>query len=240
MLASLKKRLRRGLRARNGRARTLENSAGNSTRDHTDPAADSVKDATPAAVQNREALLHGRARKRWNATIQPQSKEFKDVVNMFGEKLSDPKQTIRKILDEHFTAHERDLVVPADKTRNKALARIQKRNRLRYETLLKSPRFASRKGNAGSLKVKLAMLWFGMPVAPLSLGFGESGDSGLDSDSDGDTTAMPPNIQAFMCKERNEKSLRFLNSYGMRHFGTDDLRGKQPFTHPVVLTDHVD
>lgn len=173
--------------------------------------------------QLREVLLRTSPHHRWNAAIKPRGKTFKAIVAIFEEKLEEGNTPVQNILDNYFTKHEIDLMVPANKRRNRALARIQRRNRVRYKMLLRSQRFAPWANQATTLKLKLAMLWFGLPVAPIE--FDPEDESGSGSDT-GDDIAEAKTDARREERAKHENSLRFLNSYGQRYFGRDQLRSE--------------
>lgn len=173
-----------------------------------------------AEYHRREALFRTPAPRRWNATIRPDSQAFREIVGIFGEKLQ--TSSVQDILEQSFTRHERDLVVPVDKRRNASLARMQRRNRARYRMLMRSRRFSDWAGQAGSLEFKLAMLWFGLPVAPIGFGLDDEAGSGSDT---ADDKAEKETDRRREEAVRNENTLKFLNRYGKRQFGVDSLRG---------------
>lgn len=174
---------------------------------------------TPRIV-NLDAYLRTPAPRRWNAAIKPRSRAFRDVVETFQEQLTE--SSIEEILQEYFTRHERDLLIPADRRRNRALARIQRLNRVRCRMLLQSQRFSTWAGIADSLELKLAMLWYGLPVAPIEFDPEEEFETGSDTDDD---VARAETEKRAAAADRKKNSLRFLNSYGQRHFGRDHVRG---------------
>jgi hypothetical protein len=144
-------------------------------------------------------------------------------VRIFEEKLNDPKATVQDVLEEYFTKHERNLLIPADKRRNRVLAKIQRRNRVRYRMLLRSQRFSAWAGHAKDLHLKLAMLWFGLPVAPIEFSGADELESGSDTSQD---IAEAETDERREEAATNEKTLRFLNEYGERHFGMALVRRK--------------
>jgi hypothetical protein len=176
-----------------------------------------------AGKHRRKALLRTEPRQRWNASVKPRGQAFKEIVSIFEEKLAEPETTVQNILDEYFTRHERELVIPADKRRNRALAKIQRRNRARYRILMRSQRFAPWADQATTLKLKLAMLWFGLPVAPIEFDWEDELASGSDTADDIAEIETDKNREK---AAKDENRLRFLNSYGQRHFGRDHLRSK--------------
>src|SRR5206468_2178257 len=101
-------------------------------------------------------------------------------------------------LYKEFSPHERSLLIPVDKGRNPALAKIQKANAKTYEALLKSKRFqgwrevrdegdegdeealaegSQWKDDDDDFALKLTMCWFGLPVEPLRLKYWKNWDN---------------------------------------------------------------
>jgi hypothetical protein len=173
-------------------------------------------------LRQRELRLRESAEKRWNAAIDPRGKEFGDKVAMFKEMLANPKGTIQGILDEFFTHHEQSLLVPAQRSLNRMLAKIQRMNSNRYRAMMKLERYSMWADKADRMEVVLTMLWFGLPVPPLSFGRPCYYDSGNDTD---DEEAEAEREKVRQEGAKTENSLRFLNSYSQRHFGRDNLRG---------------
>jgi len=187
--------------------------------DEMDPivaAAEEQQRAVQEALRT-EALARDAAPKRWNAAIDPSSDPFKAKHKEFRTALRDPAKTPYGIINSCFTAHEKAMLIPVDRRSNPALYKIQADNRVRYQALLKSDRFIRWAARA-DLAFKFTLMHYGLPVAPMNVGFEQDlSDWEEDSDEDG-------------ALQQNDRPpggyLRFLNSYGVRHFGQRSLRGK--------------
>ncbi|KAB5584974.1 hypothetical protein GE09DRAFT_10506 [Coniochaeta sp. 2T2.1] len=187
----------------------------------TDTESDNAVRKEAAAVHDREMRLQKIARRRWNAAIKPRSPRFQKTLTMFREKLKG--SSIEAVLDQFFTRHEQDLLIPADKRRNPALAWIQRNNRDRYRRLMRSPRFAIVQGYEATLELKLTMLYFGLPVSCIQI------DPVDEFDCDTDTADDEAEVETEKRREeaaKKQNKLRWLNAYGNRHLGRDNLRSK--------------
>jgi hypothetical protein len=159
--------------------------------------------------------------------IDPSSSEFYNVFNWLTTRSEEELISVQDVLDEHFTPHEHSLLTPANPRTDRALSQIQRLNRVRYFALMETERFKEWRDEAGNLVFKLTMLWFGLPVAPVD-------DLPADSEDEGweETVGEEDGLEA-VGQYKHDKSyqpvgepLRFLNSYGVRYFGDDSLRGK--------------
>lgn len=161
-----------------------------------------------------------RSRERWNFAISASDPEFLEVEADFASALTlaSSKESVQSVLDKHFTAFEKKLITPVDKRRHPQLYKIQRLNRKRYLLLLRSPRFADRKATT-SLPFKLTLLYYGLPVAPMGIGFKDrvEEDIRLDSTVDQDSPDEEP-------VKEEMRPLRFLNAYQNRMWGVDSLR----------------
>ena len=171
---------------------------------------------------DREAKAQEGAPTRWNAAIDFSSAEFKAKYDEFSAAVRDPNKTVRDVLEENFTAHERAILYPVEKSTNRALYSIQIDNRSRYKALLQSERFQGWAGET-DLPFKLTLVHYGLPVAPMTVDFKQRFTI-LDDDTDQDDEDP---------KEPNGGSLkghlRFLNNFNVRHFGKDNsLRNPDP------------
>lgn len=179
------------------------------------------------AARDRETKARKDAPMRWDAAVDPSSDAFRAKYREFGAALRDPIKTTDGIINACFTAHEKAMLIPADNRRNPALHRIQSDNRARYQALLKSERFKKWAPRAG-LAFKFTLVYYGLPVAPMTIGFEhsfldwESGSDDDDDDEDPNQDGRPPGGY-----------LRFLNSYGVRHFGQCSLRGRSTNSRPL-------
>lgn len=152
----------------------------------------------------------------------PQRRPGKEIwdeqVKIFADALKDPTRTMDSILSEYFLEFEQQLLAPIiDQKRNPALALLQRENGKRSKELLQSDRF-TRVGVDGRpqgltaldpLANKLAMAYFGMPVAPLILLPALKGTESSDDESDDGGGLLM----------LSERPLRFLNSYNTRVYG---------------------
>ncbi|KAK3321846.1 hypothetical protein B0H66DRAFT_638371 [Apodospora peruviana] len=112
--------------------------------------------------------------------------------------------TIDGILNKAFSPFERELLGPAQKSRNPALVEIQAQNKKSYSALL------------NDLAFKLTLAYFGLPVAPMTIdfqqqwvGYGEVDDV---DEHDLDLDEPPGGY------------LHFLNDYHERMSGKNDFR----------------
>lgn len=176
---------------------------------------------------------------RYNPAINPSTPHFTTIHTAFNHLLHDPSETVASILSAYFTAHEQELLRPCPPPpprrrrrqhtnrggggggSNGALAAIQEENRWRYDELLRTERFAGWRGRA-DLGFKLALVWFGLPVAPMAaVGGAEVGSeedrsgSGSEGGSEGEG------------EDGHDGVLRFLNGYTERGYGKDvGVRGE--------------
>ncbi|KAL7620117.1 hypothetical protein AAE478_009109 [Parahypoxylon ruwenzoriense] len=101
---------------------------------------------------------------RANPFINKDHPEFLRIEDYFMRLLRKSKYTIEEILENTFDPYEIQLFEPADPPSE--LATQQKENALRYQRILET-RF---KGHPPSLQLKMAFLYFGLPVAPMKPG----------------------------------------------------------------------
>jgi hypothetical protein len=174
-------------------------------------------------IRKREAVIAQERPKQRNGRIDPNSDDFDDLVKHFTKRIGE--QSVQEVIDEHFTPHERDLIVPSKSS--KALREIQRHNRVKYSELMKTARFAKWRQEAGRMEVKLAVLWFGLPVAQTDYQPGDSEAEGWDSESEEDEDVeIVGRYKHLKSDQPVGEPLKFLNSYAMRYFGDDSLRGK--------------
>ncbi|KAK4445561.1 hypothetical protein QBC34DRAFT_332929 [Podospora aff. communis PSN243] len=178
----------------------------------------------------RDKKLTSSAPSRWNPTIDPSSKEFAARVASFREVLTatDGRAgSLNEVLTRVFSPHERSLLIPADRERNSVLADIQKRNAKSYSALVRSDRFKKwMKQGGDQLAFKLAMLWYGLPVAPLRLNYWRGWPAYKDAASDDET-----DTEEWMKGDETEPEvgrLRFLNGYHGRMYEWDGVRDADP------------
>lgn len=100
--------------------------------------------------------------KRARVNIQPKDPEFIETEKYFAKLLADESFTIDRILKDHFTPHEIDKFIP---TNRDPMATWQREDAVCYNELLKT-RF---KGGTPTLAFKIAMLYYGLPAAPMKM-----------------------------------------------------------------------
>ncbi|KAF4812213.1 Protein piccolo [Colletotrichum tropicale] len=148
--------------------------------------------------------------KRYNPLIKPTDAAWKEVEYTFRRMLDRPTLTIKQVLDDHFTPHERKLFLPAVEPRS--LRECQEDSTRRYRALL-AGRF---KGHFPSLATKFAMLYFGLPVEPALSQFAQLSKPSFEIDDWQqlhEAEVSPP--------------LHFLTAHDRRNFGYDHLRGTE-------------
>ncbi|KAH9908845.1 hypothetical protein F4778DRAFT_199946 [Xylariomycetidae sp. FL2044] len=101
---------------------------------------------------------------RVNPLIDPTHPDFIEMEKYFLAKLRDPKLNIDTILKSAFTDHEIALFTPASTPA--MLAEWQADDTTRYHNILQT----TFKGHVPSLQLKMAFLWFGLPVEPMRPG----------------------------------------------------------------------
>ena len=118
--------------------------------------------------------------------------------------------------------------MPADPRKEPDLHAMQENNRTRYDALMRRPdpetpgdrggRFASR---SNSLRLKLTMLWFGLPVEPLAMDVRRERAEmwARPDEAPSESEASDEEIDA-------EGPLRFLNAYEGRTWGKDVQRSE--------------
>lgn len=145
------------------------------------------------------------AAKRVNPTVTPHGRDWRRMHFTFAELYKSDK-TLQKILSEHFTYHEARMLTASDRADIKSL---QDANTERYNTLLEG-RFRGVERDPVS---KLTMVYFGLPVEPLTSPLEELvNEFGLDQ----------PNVPMYNV----QPPLHFLSAHQARNWGKDKLRGK--------------
>ncbi|KAI1800326.1 hypothetical protein F4811DRAFT_539616 [Daldinia bambusicola] len=104
---------------------------------------------------------------RANPLIDRNHPNFMRVERYFFTLLRNTNLTIQEILQNTFEPHEICLIEPV--SHPPELVRLQKRNSIRYQQILET-RF---RGHAPTLQLKLALLYFGLPVAPMKPGMAQ-------------------------------------------------------------------
>lgn len=158
--------------------------------------------------------------KRYNPLIKPTDAAWKEVEYTFRRMLDRPTVTIKQVLDNHFTPHERKLFLPAVEPRS--LRECQEDSTRRYRALL-AGRF---KGHFPSLATKFAMLYFGLPVEPALSQFAQLSKPSFEIDDWEqlhEAEVSPP--------------LHFLTAHDRRNFGYDHLRGSGLYPKILQVSD---
>ncbi|KAI1463253.1 uncharacterized protein F4812DRAFT_255262 [Daldinia caldariorum] len=104
---------------------------------------------------------------RANPLVTRDHPNFMRIERYFFTLLRNTNLTIQEILQNTFEPHEICLIEPV--SHPPELVRLQKRNSLRYQQILET-RF---QGHAPTLQLKLALLYFGLPVAPMKPGMSQ-------------------------------------------------------------------
>jgi hypothetical protein len=112
----------------------------------------------PLAKSYQKVPFHVRV----NCDITPANPDFVLVEQYFSRQLRNERLTMKDILEGHFTATEIEQFVPSTKD---SIAEIQQHNTLHYQKLLAT----TFKDKLPTLECKMAMLYFGLPVAPMKL-----------------------------------------------------------------------
>ncbi|KAI1372365.1 hypothetical protein F4677DRAFT_266431 [Hypoxylon crocopeplum] len=146
---------------------------------------------------------------RANPFVDKGHPDFLRMEKYFLSLLRNTSLTISQILDKTFEPHEIRLFEPAN--RPPELVKLQKDNAIRYHKLLQT-RF---KDHVPSLQLKMAFLYFGLPVAPMKPG-GSQDHLLMDLDVDEDTITFETD------------PLKFLDYYEERSYGDPDKRVFEP------------
>jgi hypothetical protein len=143
----------------------------------------------------------------FNMDIRQQDEDWIKKRKFFVDELKVPHKTIMNILDETFTnTQQLYLIPPWDE--GGTILKIQREHTKKYKEAL-GPTGTFR-GVPDNLATKLTMLFFGLPIEPLTENnitmSGEEGDITCEPDKEPD----PPMVQRIMYAE---KPLEFLDSY---------------------------
>ncbi|RYP82588.1 hypothetical protein DL770_005553 [Monosporascus sp. CRB-9-2] len=139
-------------------------------------------------------------RERVNPLIKPTDHAFIEREGYFEGLLRSVYLTIEDILEANFEEHEIALFTPASGPPD--IVKSQKEHSIRYQRLLDTVF----KGKVPSLATKMAILWFGLPIAPMKIGLTQDvTPSDLDFLEDQVTESPDP--------------LKFLENFTMRTFG---------------------
>ncbi|KAI0827524.1 hypothetical protein F5Y06DRAFT_291104 [Hypoxylon sp. FL0890] len=147
---------------------------------------------------------------RANPLIDGKHQDFLRIKEYFASLLQRTTLTLQEILDGTFEPHEILLFEPA--TFPPELVELQRYNIIRYQRILES-RFTD---HHPSLQLKLAFLYFGLPVAPMKPGIA---DVNLPLDLDFGAHEI------FIKKDPFE----FLDEYAERTYGDASIRSTSPY-----------
>ncbi|KAI1840075.1 hypothetical protein JX266_013725 [Neoarthrinium moseri] len=129
---------------------------------------------------------------RINFLITPRDQDFVNMLQYFDKLLRQDNLSVKEILDAHFTSHEVSKIVPTTK---EPIATWQKQDAARFQELLET----QFKGVLPTLKMKLTMYYFGLPVAPLKVIFCNEPPDPLDLDDfDGQDKSIPRDPLEFL------------------------------------------
>ncbi|KAI1474160.1 hypothetical protein F4774DRAFT_415094 [Daldinia eschscholtzii] len=123
---------------------------------------------TPPVFQSSGSASRVPFKVRANPLVDRNHPDFVRIERYFFTLLRNTNLTIREILENTFEPHEICLVEPV--SHPPELVRLQKANSIRYQQILET-RF---KGHAPTLQLKLALLYFGLPVAPMKPGLSQT------------------------------------------------------------------
>ncbi|RYP13819.1 hypothetical protein DL765_006691 [Monosporascus sp. GIB2] len=137
---------------------------------------------------------------RVNPLIKPTDEAFIERERYFEWLLRSVYLTIEDILEANFDEHEIALFTPASGPPD--IVKSQKDHSIRHQRLLDTVF----KGKVPSLATKMAMLWFGLPVAPMKIGL---------------TQDVTPSDLDFLEDQVTERPdpLKFLENFTVRTFG---------------------
>lgn len=105
--------------------------------------------------------------KRISVTIRPDDEKFVEMEAYFNRLLRSDSLTIREILEKHFTEHEVEQFIPTNRL---PMCQWQEENTVQYQDILET----QFRGKMPTLACKMAMHWFGLPVAPMRLLSGDT------------------------------------------------------------------
>ncbi|RYP52347.1 hypothetical protein DL768_002458 [Monosporascus sp. mg162] len=139
-------------------------------------------------------------RKRVNPLIKPTDEAFIERERYFEWLLRSVYLTIEDILEANFNEHEIELFTPASGP--PGIVKSQKEHSIRYQRFLDTVF----KDKVPSLATKMAILWFGLPVAPMKIGLTQ------------DVTAFDLDFLEDQVTETPDP-LKFLENFTVRTFG---------------------
>ncbi|KAJ4393765.1 hypothetical protein N0V93_002980 [Gnomoniopsis smithogilvyi] len=210
-------------------------------------AQEDINEQTQGLLTDKEKWQ--RSKQRWNPDIKPADEAFSITYNYFLEELK--TKSPEAVVNKDFSNHEvrKFLSGYVDKKRFKAIGVLQTSDKDRYIGLLQTDDYKDVKAHSSPLALKLTMMYFGLPVAPMAFtdplqASGESPftnlvfSSGLneveDEFDDEDLSFVPEQL----------RPLRFLNYYDRRGHGKDNAHMNPEKTYelfygiPMVVPTH--
>ncbi|KAK6068277.1 hypothetical protein SCUP234_11222 [Seiridium cupressi] len=149
-----------------------------SNQEHNATTLDSIMQGAAATPAGQSVTTHSRARSRpppldksyrkvpfngrCNCSITSTHPDFVVMEQYFDRQLRNAHQTVNEILEDHFTPYEIELFIP---TKKAPTVNDQRRNTEQYQDLLAT----TFKDKLPTLAFKMAMLYFGLPVAPMKM-----------------------------------------------------------------------
>lgn len=172
-----------------------------------------------------------RSKERWNLAIKPTDEVFNRRYEYFVKELE--TRSPEAVVKNEFSNHEvrKFLNGYVDKSRFRAIHAQQAADTDLYRALLRSVDYEGVEARTSPLPLKLTMMYFGLPVAPMAFTdpLQSSGDSlfgnwifssGLSQDEDNfdddDLSFVPEEL----------RPLRFLNYYDRRGHGRDNTHSQ--------------
>ncbi|KAJ4407632.1 hypothetical protein N0V82_009883 [Gnomoniopsis sp. IMI 355080] len=202
---------------------------------------------TQALLTDREKWQ--RSKQRWVPGIKPADEAFTTRYNYFLEELK--TKSPEAVVTNDFSNHEvrKFLNGYVDKQRFKAISVLQMTEKDLYRDLLESSDYEDVEARCSPLALKLTMMYFGLPVAPMAftdplqasgetpfgnLFFSSGLNEGEDEFDDQDLSFVPEEL----------RPLRFLNYYDKRGHGKDNAHMNPEKTYelfygiPMVVPTH--
>ena len=183
---------------------------------------DSDDDSEQVRTRTFLAVLGARPPERWNLGATPSDHEWMEIEDAFHTEIQNGP--LDELLRHCFTPYEIHLISP-DSPSSETLKNLRENNTKRYRYIL-GERFA---GYPSNLRVKLTMLFFGFPVAPLNMA------NVVDAEGIGDYEdryAPYPNDIPDLGQDMNKARvpLQFLSGHHERLYGRKDPDGGFFFT----------
>ncbi len=124
----------------------------------------SAEDKTEGSSDSFSFMVKVPLEERVNPFIKPDDEKFLEIERYFESLLRINHLSLDQILESNFDSHEISLITPTSGPSD--VVKWQKEDSVRYQRLLHT----TFKGKVPSIQLKMAMLYFGLPVAPLKIG----------------------------------------------------------------------